>query len=238
MDSKYKNYKIESTRYQTFSESKGNLFYKYIKQITINEREAFFNHFVENTNYSKNKSVIDIGTTPSLDDEQNIFLKKVKENKNITCLSNQNCNILKEKFKNLKKIIIADGKNTELEDNSFDIVHSNATLEHIGSYKNQKLFIKEMIRISKESIFLQTPNRYYPIDFHTLLPFIHWFPKNFHRKLLNSIKFDFYAKEENLNLLSKNDLKKMCKELEIKNYKIIEHKLFFLTSNLILIIEK
>ena len=92
--------------------------------------------------------------------------------------------------------------------------------------------------ISKESIFLQTPNRYYPIDFHTLLPFIHWFPKNFHRKLLNSIKFDFYAKEENLNLLSKNDLKKMCKELEIKNYKIIEHKLFFLTSNLILIIEK
>ena len=29
---------------------------------------------------------------------------------------------------------------------SFDIVHSNATLEHVGSYNNQIAFVKEAFR--------------------------------------------------------------------------------------------
>ena len=51
-----------------------------------------------------------------------------------------------------------------LEKDSFDIVHSNATIEHLGSFENQVLFVREMIKISKESVFIQTPNRFYPID--------------------------------------------------------------------------
>ena len=95
-----------------------------------------------------------------------------------------------------------------------------------------------MFRISNESIFIQTPNRFYPIDFHTILPFIHWLPKKIHRKILKLMNLDFYSKEENLNLLSIKDLKKICKILNVKKYKIIKHKLFFLTSNLILVIYK
>ena len=143
-----------------------------------------------------------------------------------------------KKFKNIKNILIGDGKNTLLDDNSFDIVHSNATIEHIGSFDDQISFTEEMLRISKNSIFIQTPNRFYPIDFHTIIPFIHWLPKKIHRKLLKFLNLHFYSKEENLNLLSKKDLKKICKILNIRKYKIIEHKLFFFTSNLILIIKK
>ena len=38
-----------------------------------------------------NSSIIDIGSTPSIDEEQNIFLEKTKDNQNVTCLSNQDC---------------------------------------------------------------------------------------------------------------------------------------------------
>ena len=74
-----------------------------------------------------------------------------------------------------------------------------------------------MIRISKESVFIQTPNRFHPIEFHTILPFIHWFPKKIHREILKYIKFDFYSKEKNLNLLSVKDLKNICEILKVKH---------------------
>ena len=117
-------------------------------------------------------------------------------------------------------------------------MHSNATIEHVGSYQNQISLIRETFRVSKKYVFIQTPNRFYPIDFHTTLPLIHWLPKNIHRKILKFFGLNFYASEENLNLLSENDLKNICEELNLKKFKIIKHKLLFLTSNLILIIEK
>jgi hypothetical protein len=117
-------------------------------------------------------------------------------------------------------------------------VHSNATLEHVGSYQNQLKFIEECIRISKNKIFIQTPNRYFPYDFHANLPFIHILPKIIHRFILNLIGKEFYAKEDNLNLLSEINLRKMCSDLNIKTYKIIKYKFLFFTSNLVLLIKK
>lgn len=230
----------EATNYQqqNYSESKNSFFYKIFQRITINARNEFFRMFLVNTGYSKDKTIIDIGTTPSLSKETNIFLENIKDNPNVSCLSNQDCRILKKKYKNIKNILVGDGKNTMLNDNSFAIAHSNATIEHVGSFENQVSFVREMLRISKESVFIQTPNRFYPIDFHTILPFIHWFPKKIHRKILKFLKMDFYSKEENLNLLTTKELKKICEILNIKKYKILKYKLLYLTSNLILIIYK
>ena len=229
---------IEKHRHETYSEAKKSFLYKIFQKITLNARNDFFNLFLVNNNYSKYKSVIDIGSTPSADKEQNAFLENTKDNQNVTCLSNQDCRILLKKYKNIKNVLIGDARNTTLEKDSFDIVHSNATIEHVGSFENQVSFVREMIKISKESVFIQTPNRFYPIDFHTILPFIHWLPKKIHRKILKFLKKDFYSSEENLNLLTTKDLKKICDILNIKKYKILKYKLFFLTSNLILVIYK
>jgi len=229
---------IKKHRHQTYSETKKSFLYEVFQKIILNARNEFFNLFHVNNKYTNHKSIIDVGSTPSIDKEQNIFLENIKNNPHVTCLSDQDCKILQKKYKNIKNIIIGDGKNTMLEDNSFDIVHSNATIEHVGSFENQVSFVKEMLRISKESIFIQTPNRFYPIDFHTLLPIIHLLPKKIHRKILKYLKLDFYSKEENLNLLTIKELKKICKILNISKYKILKYKLFFFTSNLILVIHK
>ena len=183
------------------------------------------------------KKILDVGSTPDLDDHHNTLIHKIKTNKEITCLSNFDCSILKKLNSNIE-IIKGDGLNTNLKDNTFDIVHSSATIEHVGSEYNQNQFIKECIRISKKTVIITTPNRFFPIDFHTKIPFIHFLPKKIHRKLLVLTNNHFFSKEENLNLLSINDLRKYLNKCNIRNFEIFEYKIFFMTSNLILIINK
>ena len=94
------------------------------------------------------------------------------------------------------------------------------------------------LELQKKKVIIVTPNRFYPIDTHTMLPFVHWLPKKIHRKILKFLNHDFLHKEENLNLISAKDLLKICKELEIKNFEIQYIKFYGFKSNLILIIHK
>ena len=186
---------------------------------------------------STDDQIIDIGTTPVREKHENFFLHHYQYPENITCFSNQNLENLKTIFPTLKTLT-GDGRDTKLSNNSYDIAISNATLEHVGSFEKQCDFVKELHRISKKRCIVSTPNRFYPLDTHTMLPLIHWLPKKLHRKILTFLKYNFLAKEENLNLLSKNDLIKICKINNFVNFKILKLKFYFLTSNLILIIEK
>lgn len=230
--------KLTKHRIQTYSESKKSIFHNFFKKMTLDARNKFFEYFKNSTEYNHDKSILDIGTTPSLDEEQNVILTKTINNKNIICISNQDCKILSQKYPHIKEFVIGNAIKMNFQNDTFDIVHTNATIEHVGSYQNQISLIRETLRVSKKHVFIQTPNRFYPVDFHTTLPLIHWLPKNIHRKILKILGLNFYASEENLNLLSEKNLKNMCKELNLKKFKIIRHKLFFLTSNLILVIEK
>ncbi len=110
-------------RIQTLGESKNSALHFLFEYITIKARNKFFEYFIEFTDYKNDKSVIDIGTTPSLDLEDNFFLHKVKKNQNITCFSNQDCSNLSKNFPNIKKFIIGDARHSNLKNNFFDIVH-------------------------------------------------------------------------------------------------------------------
>lgn len=182
-------------------------------------------------------TILDVGTTPVILKHENYFLNHYKFKDKITCLSNQNLEKLKSVYPNLKTIL-GDGRDTGLNENQFDISISNATLEHVGSFEQQKSFVKEMNRVSKKKSIIITPNRYYPLDTHTMLPFIHWLPKKIHRKLLKIFKYDFLSLEKNLNLLSAKDLIKICSDLNITNYHIQSINFMGFKSNLILIINK
>ena len=76
------------------------------------------------------------------------------------------------------------------------------------------------------------------MEFHTRVPFIHFFPKKIHRKILRFFGEKFLSLEENLNLISEKDLNNFCKTLNIKNYIIKSISLLGIKSNLILIIRK
>ena len=61
-------------------------------------------------------------------------------------------------------------------DASFDVVHSNAVIEHVGGRERQQAFVREALRVGKR-VFLTTPNRWFPIEVHTRLPLVHWLPE-------------------------------------------------------------
>jgi len=61
-------------------------------------------------------------------------------------------------------------------DGAFDVVHSNAVIEHVGGEERQRAFVAEALRVGRQ-VFLTTPNRWFPVDVHTKLPLVHWLPE-------------------------------------------------------------
>jgi len=189
------------------------------------------------SNFKLVNKILDIGTSPIDNEYQNYLIHKYPHKRKITCVSNVKLNKIKKKYPEIKTLQ-CDGREIPLKNNSFDIVISNATIEHVGNKRNQTKFIKEAVRLSKKLVFISTPNRYFPIDFHTLIPLIHWFPKKIHRFILKKIGLDFFSKESNLNLLSDNELSNICQNLKIKNYTISKIRILGFCTNLVLSINK
>jgi len=61
-------------------------------------------------------------------------------------------------------------------DGAFDVVHSNAVIEHVGGRERQEAFVREALRVGRR-VFVTTPNRWFPIEVHTRLPLVHWLPE-------------------------------------------------------------
>lgn len=64
----------------------------------------------------------------------------------------------------------------QFEDKQFDLVFSNSVIEHVYTYENQVKMASEIQRVGKRH-FIQTPNKYFPIEAHYAIPFAQYLPK-------------------------------------------------------------
>jgi Methyltransferase domain len=74
------------------------------------------------------------------------------------------------------RCVVADGRQLPFADGAFDVAFSNAVVEHVGSREDQRRFVEELCRVARR-VFLTTPNRLFPLEVHTLVPFAHWLPR-------------------------------------------------------------
>src|SRR5881275_2373029 len=75
------------------------------------------------------------------------------------------------------RAVRADGRDLPFADGEFDVGFSNAVVEHVaGGRGGQRAFLHELCRVSRR-VFVTTPNRWFPIEVHTLLPLVHWLPR-------------------------------------------------------------
>jgi SAM-dependent methyltransferase len=88
------------------------------------------------------------------------------------------------------RAVRADGRELPFADGEFDIGFSNAVVEHVaGGRAGQRQFVHELCRVSGR-VFVTTPNRFFPLDPHTLVPFAHWLPRRARERVLRARGFD------------------------------------------------
>ena len=218
----------------------GVLNINFIDNIIKKKRSEMLNILYKNINLVNINSFLDIGTTEDNKLESSNFFvnnfNKIPIKKSISDQDIKNSNF--NQF--LKKSITSNFEVSQIDAYKSDLVISSATIEHVGSYDNQFKMIENIMKLTNKYFFITTPNRFFPIDFHTKIPFLHLLPKKIHRKILNIIGLDEYAKEENLNLLDEKTINELINTQKNKLFKIriFKVKLFGLTSNLLIFGEK
>lgn len=149
-------------------------------------------------------------------------------------------NSLQEKFSNGENFIFFEGdvcNLSSIENQSFDIVHSNSVLEHVGDFEKMKKFSEEVARLGK-IIYLQTPYFWFPIEPHFMMPFFHWLPESIrvwmvmhftlgHRKRLRN-REEAIESVRSVNIVDENKFRQLFPFCEIRKEKIL-----FFTKSLI-----
>lgn len=110
---------------------------------------------------------------------------------------------------------VADATKLPFENGEFPIVFSNSVIEHIPT-ELQPAFAGEIRRVGQR-YYVQTPNRWFPIEPHYQFPFFQFFPEKLQRWL--NARFTLGWREKGhwhpANLLSARDLRRLFPDGEI-----------------------
>lgn len=178
--------------------------------------------------------ILDVGVTSDREQLASNYLEAWHPWKDrITACGIDDASFLEELYPGVR-FVQANGKELPFDSRSFEWVHASAVLEHVGSMQEQVRFVSELYRVSSKGIFLTTPNRWFPVEFHSVLPLVHWLPKPWFRALLRRAGHHELANEAHLNLLDRNDLKEICRQAGLDQGEISSVSLGGWPSNLIL----
>ncbi len=164
--------------------------------------------FLETMRPDARTSVVDVGagdtgfsTELGVAQTHNFFEAMYPWPERITAVSDVPLPHFAEEFPMIR-CVTADGRDLPFEDGAFDIAFSNAVLEHVGGRDDQRRFVHELCRVAGR-VFISTPNRWFPVDTHTLLPFVHWLPRTARDGIFRALG---QSRWTHVNLLSRRQL--------------------------------
>jgi len=133
--------------------------------------------------------------------------------------------------------IAGDARAIKAKDASFDVVFSNSVIEHVGTYQDQIQMAKEVRRVGKR-YFVQTPNKYFPLEPHFLFPLFQFLPINIRVLLLQNFRLGWFSKTpdkakareivESIRLLDKREFISL-----FPNAELYEEKIFGITKSFV-----
>ena len=185
-------------------------------------RTRMFQLFMETFQPGEATRVLDLGATPDASlPESNFFEQLYPHPRNITAASVEDCSALEQRFPGVRFVRIGP-QGLPFPDKHFDLLFCSAVVEHVGDRLQQAAFVREALRVTR-GFFFTTPNRAFPMEFHTLLPFIHWLPQKTHQTILRALGKEFWARTENLNLLTTGATRALfppCPELTVRSLRL------------------
>ena len=180
--------------------------------------------------------VLDVGAEINPNGERGLqLIDSYPWKRNITAV-----NLLPEHIRLIKQYypeinaVVADACELPWPDKYFDIVYSNAVIEHLGDFERQKKMAAEIMRVGKRW-FVATPNRWYPFEVHLRLPFVTWLPGNAYHWVGRIIsynhvhkKYMFGIRHDNLRLMNARELNRV-----FPRSRIIKNRVTFMAETLI-----
>ncbi|HET6453337.1 MAG TPA: class I SAM-dependent methyltransferase [Armatimonadota bacterium] len=163
---------------------------------------------MENVNPGPNDRVLDVGVEAIRNNEfSNLFETLYPYPKNLIALSYLDPEAVKDFYPGVR-FVCGDGRRLPFLDKSFDIAVSNAVLEHVGNTADQASFVREMCRVAHK-VFITTPNRHFPVELHSRLPFVQYMPRPIRNWMLARAGRQYMIPlwGESFNLLSKRQFR-------------------------------
>ena len=121
--------------------------------------------------------------------------------------------------------VIGDGRALPFGNGAFEIAYSNSVIEHLDRWEEQVRFAAEIRRVGR-GLFVQTPNRWFPIEPHFGGLFAHWLPIGLRRRLMPWVSVRGWrassdgvsdaALLEEIRLLSSREMKALFPDCEIR----------------------
>jgi hypothetical protein len=162
-------------------------------RVSMRSRERKFRLFLELLRPGPETTVVDVGVTdaPFGAGSTDNFLEALYPwPERITAVGVTELDRFGTAFPRVRTVR-ADGRELPFADGEFDLGFSNAVVEHVaGGRDGQRRFVAEVCRVAR-CVFVTTPNRWFPVDPHTLVPFAHWLPRGAARdRVLRARGFD------------------------------------------------
>ena len=175
-------------------------------RVAAHQRRKMFARFLADTGVAAGESILDVGVTSDRSYHASNYLEAWYPHKAmVTAVGVDDASFLPSQYPGMR-FARANGLYLPFRDRSFDVVHSSAVIEHVGSFARQCAFVRECCRVARRAVFITTPNRWFPVELHTILPVVHWLPKAMFRALMRRTGRGFFAEEANLNLMTGREL--------------------------------
>jgi hypothetical protein len=224
---------------KTETTSDGSEYYEHrgrnlITNLSLKVRTDVYDLFYEK--FGSSSKILDMGATSEQQSREANFLETLYPHKErITAAGIEDASFLADKYPGLTFRKVEEGKPFPFGDGEFDVAFSHAVIEHIVRDEDRIFFLSELLRVSK-AVFFTTPNKYFPIEPHTVTPLLHFAcPPLFYWMLDRKILHKFYGRS-NLRLLGEQDLRNLVGEVKTSSAEFHRIHLLGFTSNLVAIV--